>query len=154
MINLLAHTCFTMRPATDDVLTVIHTLLSKKAYLICARMPSYVESPKPTPSKLTESSLSSMLKLDSLEILEKEYRESSQTAITTSIKQVIQELSTNESEAVQITLTPRTKEVWLQWNEWTVEKHRREERTIPQTNRGFQEEERAVELMFLFTNTL
>ena len=153
MINLLAHTCFTMRPATDDVLTVIHTLLSKKAYLICARMPSYVESPKPTPSKLTESSLSSMLKLDSLEILEKEYRESSQTAITTSIKQVIQELSTNESEAVQITSTPRTKEVWLRWNEWAVEKHRREERTIPQTDRGLQEEERAVELMFLFTNT-
>ena len=111
MINLLAHTCFTMRPATDDVLSVIHTLLSKKAYLICARMPSYVESPKPTPSKLSESSLSSMLKLDSLEVLEKEYREPSQTAITTSIKQVIQELSTNESDAVQNTSTPRTKEV-------------------------------------------
>lgn len=106
-----------MRPATDDVLTVVHTLLSKKAYLICARMPSYVESPKPTPSKLTESSLSSMLKLDSLELLEKEYRESSQAAITTSIKQVIQELSTNESDAVQNTSTPRTKEVWMSWKD-------------------------------------
>lgn len=117
MINLLAHTCFTMRPATDDVLTIIHTLLSKKAFLICARMPSYVESPNPTPSKLTESSLSSLLKLDSLESLEKEYRESSQLAITSSIKQVIQELSTNESDVVQSAYTPRTKEVWMQLQE-------------------------------------
>lgn len=117
MISLLAHTCVTLRPSTDDVLTVIHTLHTKKAFLICARMQSFVEASKPAPSKLTESSLSSLLKLDSLESLEKEYRESSQLAITNSIKQVIQELSPSEAAAVPSAPAPRKKEVWTHTEE-------------------------------------
>ena len=113
MVSLLAYTSFTLRPASDDVITAIHTLYTKKAFLFCARMHSYVEPFKPTLSKFTESSLSSLLKLDSLESLEKEYRKSSQLAITTSIQQVIRELSSNEAAVDPAPSAPRSKEVYF-----------------------------------------
>ena len=71
MISLFVSTCLTMQPIPYDVLTAVNSLRVNNAFLCCARMQTYAESKNLFFSELSESSLSSLLKLDTLESLEK-----------------------------------------------------------------------------------
>ena len=111
MISLFVSTCLTMQPIPSDVLTAVNSLRVNNAFLCCARMQTYAESKNLFFSELSESSLSSLLKLDTLESLEKEYHESTSLPITTAIKQVIQELPTVTQPSSELPTSTKPKEV-------------------------------------------
>lgn len=115
MVSLFVNTCLTMQPIPYDVLTAVNSLRVKNAFLCCARMQTYAEPRNIILSELSDSTLSSLLKLDTLESLEKEYQESTSLPITTAIKQVIQELPTVKQPSRELPTSTKPKEVWVKF---------------------------------------